>query len=176
MLFRSPSADRNQFAVEIYTPEGTSLKKTVAIADSLENIMKQDERIVSITSFKGMSSPRFHTAYAPQMGGENYAQFIVNTESVEATVDILNEYTPKYTTYFPEAIARFKQLSYSESAMPIEVRISGDDLTLLKKDAEKIQSLLRSMPEILLVKNNIGEPLPSVSVELNEGVKPFVSL
>jgi Cation/multidrug efflux pump len=61
-----PVAERNQFAVEIYLPQGNSLEQTYLVADSLEIMMKKDERVKSITSFIGTSSPRFHTTYAPK--------------------------------------------------------------------------------------------------------------
>ena len=55
-----PIAQRNQFSVEIFLPTGTSLERTSAVADSMEKLLARDSRIVSITSFKGTSSPRFH--------------------------------------------------------------------------------------------------------------------
>ena len=86
-----PTADRNQFAVEIYLPTGIAIEKTSAIADTLENILRADDRIVSVTSFTGCASPRFHTAYAPQIAGPNYAQFIVNTKGNKEHVYSLDE-------------------------------------------------------------------------------------
>lgn len=72
-----PTADRNQFAVEIYLPSGTSIDRTVMVADSLERMIRKDPRVVSVTSFKGCNSPRFHSSYAPQIPGSNFAQFIL---------------------------------------------------------------------------------------------------
>ncbi len=74
-----PYADRDQFAVEIFLPDGKGMKETEVIADSVRHVLQKDERIVDITSFIGCSSPRFMDAYAPQMAGANYALFIVNT-------------------------------------------------------------------------------------------------
>ena len=68
-----PNADRNQFAVEIYLPTGTAIERTAAVADSIEHVLRQDPRVVSVASFKGCASPRFHTSYAPQLPGTNYA-------------------------------------------------------------------------------------------------------
>ena len=107
-----PVAERNQFAVEIYTPMGTSLSKTSEIADSLEHMMLKDERILSVASFHGMSSPRFVDGYAPQVGGSNFAQFIVNTPNKDATFAVLPELERKYNNYFTNAYIRFKQISY----------------------------------------------------------------
>lgn len=96
-----PIAERNQFAVEITLPTGTSVERTTEVADSLEAILSKDDRVVSIASFHGCSSPRFQTTYAPEVGGPNYAQFIVNTKSNQATIDVLNDYTGRYESYFP---------------------------------------------------------------------------
>ena len=56
-----PYADRDQFAVEIFMPEGKGLDDTRLIADSLRHVLQQDDRVRCITSFVGCSSPRFMT-------------------------------------------------------------------------------------------------------------------
>ena len=163
-----PVADRNQFAVEIYLPTGTDVDITAQVADSMEHILRQDPRVVSVASFKGCASPRFQTSYAPQIPGTNYAQFIVNTTGVEATDALLDEYTPKYTDYFPGARVRFKQLSYSDAVYPIEVRLSGEDLDVLKHDAKVIEERLHGMDGLVLVQTDFNEPLPAIAVNLKE--------
>jgi len=163
-----PNAERNQFAVEIYMPTGTSLDKTSEVADSLEHTLRRDKRIVSVTSFKGCGSPRFHTAYAPQIAGSNYAQFIVNTTDDKATVAILDDYADKYANYFPEANVKFKQLSYSEATCPIEIRLSNGNEQEMMADADKVAKLLRSIPELELVRTNFNEPQATTTVQLKE--------
>ena len=113
-----PIADRDQFAVEIYLPQGTSLDRTAAVSDSLYKLLSEDERILSVTSFIGTSSPRFQATYAPNLAGKNYAQFIVNTASIEATRSVLDDYTDRYADYFPDAYVKFKQLDYQNVSSP----------------------------------------------------------
>ncbi len=160
-----PIAERNQFAVEIYLPTGTPLDRTNVVADSLAEILRKDPRVVSVANFHGCSSPRFQTTYAPQVGGPNFAQFIVNTTGNEATIEVLNEYTAKYRDYFPEASIRFKQLSYSNAAYPIEVRIKGDDYTKLQAVADTVAGIMRTIPEINLVRSSLDAPLVATRVE-----------
>lgn len=52
-----PIADRDQFAVEIYLPQGTSLDRTAAVSDSLYKLLSEDERILSVTSFTELPRP-----------------------------------------------------------------------------------------------------------------------
>lgn len=163
-----PVADRDQFAVEIYLPTGTAVEKTAIVADSVGNILRRDPRVLSVTSFVGCSSPRFHTAYAPQMGGTNYSQLIVNTQGNAETVELLDEYSEKYTNAFPGARVRFKQISFSQAVYPIELRLSGQDLDSLKYVADRYLSLLRSMPEVELAQTNFSEPQTCAKVVLKE--------
>jgi len=156
-----PLAERNQFAVEIYTPQGTSLRCTAMIADSIEKRMRKDERVVSIVSFKGMSSPRFNDQYAPQGSGSNFAQYIVNTTGAEATNDLVKKFQKEYSTTTPGAYIRIKQLSYSEEENPIEVRLTGDNLDSLNKASMAIMKMMRKMPDLLLVRSDL-EDLQSV--------------
>ncbi|MBQ4009884.1 MAG: efflux RND transporter permease subunit, partial [Bacteroidales bacterium] len=107
-----PKADRDCFAVEIHLTEGSSLTQTAEVVDSLQRILNADSRVKAVTSFVGCASPRFHATYAPQMGKKSYAQFIVNTISEKATLEILKEYGEKYENYFPNAYVRFKQMDY----------------------------------------------------------------
>lgn len=163
-----PIADRDQFAVEIYLPTGTAVEKTAVVADSVAHILRSDSRVVSVTSFIGCSSPRFHTAYAPQLGGANYAQLIVNTRGNTETVALLDEYAPRYTNAFSDARVRFKQISFSQSVYPVELRLSGQNLDSLKVIAGKYLSLLRSLPQVELAQTNFSEPQASAKIVLRE--------
>ena len=159
-----PIAERNQFAVEIFLPAGTSVERTTEVADSLERILSKDPRVVSIASFHGCSSPRFQATYAPQVGGPDFAQFIVNTSSNAATIDVLNEYTEKYESYFPDAFVRFKQLSYSNAAYPIQIKVTGEDAATLSAVADSIADVARRVPGLRNVRTSLGNPLASAVI------------
>lgn len=163
-----PISERNQFAVEITLPEGTAVERTSEIADSLEAILSKDLLVVSIASFHGCSSPRFQTTYAPKVGGPNYAQFIVNTKSNEATIEVLNKYTGKYESYFPDAFIRFKQLSYSMANNPIDIRFSGTDQKVLHDLCDTVASIARKVPGLRNVRLSLGNPLALASVDLDK--------
>ena len=159
-----PIAERNQFAVEIFLPQGTSVERTTQVADSLEHILAADERVVSIASFHGCSSPRFQATYAPQVGGPNFAQFIVNTKSNQATIDVLNEYTGKYESWFPDAFVRFKQLSYSTADYPIEIRFTGADEATLRSVCDSMLQVARRVPGLRNVRSSLDNPMAAAVI------------
>ena len=163
-----PRAERNQFAVEIYLPQGTSIERTAAVADSLRDMMQTDKRIRNISTFYGMSSPRFQTSYAPQLGGTNYAQFIVNTENDAATMALVDSFTTRYTDHFAEAQVRIKQLDYSDASSPVEIRFSGDDLNAIHQAVDSATRRMRAMPELLLVRNNFDGATAGLDVQIDD--------
>ncbi len=162
-----PLADRDQFAVEIYLPQGSAIERTDEVANGVYEILKADKRITSITSFIGTSSPRFHTAYAPNPDSKSYAQFIVNTASQKATVELLDEYTNELANKWPNAYVKLKQLDYSVAATPIEVRLRGENLVALRQYADSIIYELRQIEGLVNVHTNHEEILPSIKVDLD---------
>ena len=161
-----PYADRDQFAVEIFLPDGKGLAETTELADSVRHVLAKDERITGITSFIGCSSPRFMDAYAPQMAGKNYAQLIVNTQSDKATLDLLAQYQPQLGEAFPNAYVKFKRLDYLE-VTELEYRFYGDNLDSLHVVAERLMERMRQMPELEWVHTDYFQPHPIINVELD---------
>ena len=161
-----PYADRDQFAVEIFLPDGKGLAETELIADSVQHTLEKEDRIVGITSFIGCSSPRFMDAYAPQMAGNNYAQFIVNTKSDKATLDLLAEYQPQLSEAFPNAYVKFKRLDYLEVS-ELEYRFYGDNIDSLHVAAERLMERMRERPELEWVHTDYLQPYPIINVELD---------
>ena len=163
-----PIAERDQFAVEIYLPQGSTLDETVFITDSLEHILQKDERVKSVTAFIGTSSPRFHTTYASKLPAENYAQFIVNTHSNKETEAVLDDYSGKYANYFPNTYVRFKQLDYEEASNPVQVRLTGNNLDDLRASADSLAAKMRELDGLTWVHTNFKEMLPGTKVNIDE--------
>jgi len=161
-----PYADRDQFAVEIFLPEGKGMQDTEVIADSVRHVLQKDDRITGITGFIGCSSPRFMDAYAPQMAGRNYAQFIVNTKSDKATLDLLADYQPQLSEAFPDAYVKFKRLDYLEVS-ELEYRFYGENLDSLHVVAERMMERMRQMPELEWVHTDYFQPSPIINIELD---------
>ena len=161
-----PYADRDQFAVEIFLPEGRGLAETERIAETVYQELKKDANVVGITSFIGCSSPRFMDAYAPQMPGKNYAQFIVNTKSNKATLEMLAKYQPMLGESFPNAYVKFKRLDYLE-VNELEYRFYGDNIDSLHVVAERLIERMREMPEVEWVHTDYLQPYPIVNVQLD---------
>ena len=161
-----PFADRNQFAIEIYLPEGSGLEETKTIANELRNILENEEKVTGVTSFIGCSSPRFHASYAPVMAGKNFAQLIVNTQSNDASLEILDKLAPIYSNHWPHAYVRWKQMDY----LPVptyEYRFYGNNTDSIHKAAEILMQEMRTIPELEWVHTDYDMPSPMIEVKLD---------
>ena len=162
-----PEMERNQFAVEIYLPTGTSLESTAKVVDSLETVLMNDKRVTNVTSFIGTSSPRFHTVYAPNMPAPNYGQLLINTISNEATRRIVNDYGPKYADGFPNAHVKFKILALQASKSPIEIRISSDSIKDIRSAEDQINTILKKIKSVGWVRDDWDQKQQIMQVSLD---------
>ena len=163
-----PKVERNQFAVEVTMPTGTSLERTDAIVKDLEALLMKDPRVKVVTSFVGTSSPRFHAVYAPRFPSRDLGQLVVLTDSKESTVAILDEYSREFAGRYPGAEVRWKQLEMALFGEPIEVRISGDDIPDLKRTAARVMDILRPIPGVVRVFTDYKQPLQAVTVAVKK--------
>ncbi len=162
-----PEMERNQFAVEVYLPTGSSLESTAEVIDSLESMLLKDERVVNVTSFIGTSSPRFHTVYAPNMPSPNYGQLLINTVSDKATIEVVNEYSPKYSDNFVNAHVKWKILALQLNKCPIEIRISSDSIKDIRNVEKQVNDILSQTDNLAWVRTDWDQKQQNVRVNLD---------
>ncbi|MDD5022352.1 MAG: efflux RND transporter permease subunit [Endomicrobiaceae bacterium] len=163
-----PKLERNQFAVEIYFPEGTSLDDNAKTTKEMARILSQDKRVKDVISFIGTSSPRFNTLYAPQIPAKNYSQLMVITDTNKNTKKVLAEYDPKYRDAFPNAHVRWKELDFLPAPAPIEIRISGDTIEEIKTFSNQIEEFMQQEKDLIWVRDDYRNPVLSVDLDINK--------
>ena len=110
-------------------------------------------------------------SYAPQIAGKNYAQFIVNTTSIDDTEDILDRYADAWADRFPEAYVKFKQLDY-QNVPSLEFRFYGSDIDSLRAAGDRLMDRMRRMPELMWVHSDYEDPRAVVDVRLDPVTAP----
>ncbi len=162
-----PMANRPLFAVEIYLPPDASLQQTRSVADSLSKLLREDERISSVTEFIGSGTPRFHATYNPILPGPNVAQLIVNTKSNKATQSALKELEDYYEHYFPNAKIHFKQMDYQGVATPVEIKVIGEDYEQIRTVADSIKSYMAGLDMLKWVHSDTDNLLPAIKLKMD---------
>ena len=163
-----PTLERNQFAVEMYFPEGTALDKNAETVRAFSEIIRADKRVRDVISFVGTSSPRFHTLYAPQIPAKNYSQLIVITDTFRNAERVMREYDAKYRDYFPNAHLRFKQLNFLSAEAPIEVRISGDSIEEIKEFSAQVRKVMEQEKDIIWLRDDYRDSRLGIDLSLDK--------
>ena len=164
-----PSAERNQFVIDVWMPQGTRIEATDAVMSRVEKALASRKGVEHYATFVGQSAPRFYYNVNPQQPDGAYGQFIVNTASVKDTGRLVKELRPALAALAPEAMVIVKELQQgSQMEAPIEVRIAGDDVGELKRLGEKVQGILEGVPNTMYVHRDYFNDSYMVDVKVND--------
>jgi hypothetical protein len=156
-----PNAERNQFVVDVWMPQGSRIEATDTVVKRIEHELRSDKTV-------GQSSPRFYYNVNPQQPDSAYAQFIVNTTSVKATTALVADLQTRLMRLAPEAMVLVQELQQGATMeAPIEIRVSGDDITQLKAIGGQVGDLLRADSRARFVHTDYRNDSPMADININ---------
>jgi len=166
-----PFAERDQFVIDVWLPEGWKVEATDAAVRRIEDVLRHEKEVVNFTSFIGSSAPRFYYNVNPQLPDKNYAQVLVATQSAEVTPLLVKELRPRLAQAAPEArlfLSELQQGPVQEAA--IEVRLTGEDDRVLRNWGDQVSQLLQHTPGSLDVYTDWREDAYRLKVNLRQEV------
>lgn len=163
-----PSAERNQFVIDVWTVQGSRIESTDAVMKRIEKHLAAKTGVVHYATFVGQSAPRVYYNVNPQQPDAAYGQFVVNTASVEATSRLVGELRDSLPKLAPEALVIVKELQQgSQMEAPIEIRVSGDDIGELKRLGSRIEAIVSAVPYAQFVHQDYFNDTAMVDVNVN---------
>ena len=160
--------------IDVWLPEDTPASATSAVAQQVESITRQvaeeygrshpehghpKDVLQSMTTFVGGGGPRFWSSATPEDRQTNYAQLILRTKDNHDTTPLLALLQPELDQQIPGAIIDTRTLETGKPiGIPVQVRISGEDLPRLRAEAEKVKQIFRDIPIAARVRDDWGEP------------------
>jgi multidrug efflux pump subunit AcrB/outer membrane protein TolC len=153
-----PSAERNQFVIDVWMPPVSRLEQTDGVIQRIETFLKKKTVVGHVATFAGQSFPRFYYNVSPQEPDTRYGQLIVITRSADETPALIRTLRSELPELAPEALVMVKELQQgSQIESPVEVRISGDDIAVLKTLGTQVEGILRTVPIATYVRNDYYE-------------------
>ncbi|MCW3098956.1 MAG: acriflavin resistance protein [Chthonomonadaceae bacterium] len=164
-----PSAERDQFTVDVWLPEGRDIRATERTTARVEAILRRQQGVRSVISYVGQGGPRFYYNINPEAPAANYAQIVVNTTDLEETHRLVPIVQKEIDASISEArvIARTLEQGPPVGA-PIAVRITGDSIADLRATGEKVKSILNSTPGTQAVSQDYGELPLTLRTEVDQ--------
>ena len=172
-----PLAERDQFVMDIWLPEGAKIEATDAAVREIEAVLRQQPLVSAYTSFIGCSAPRFYYNVNPQAPAANYAQILVNTKRVAGTPKLVDALRQRLPDAAPEAKVFVKELQQGQvMEAPVEVRISGPDESQLRSLGDRVEDVLRHTPGASYIHTDWHEDAWQVRMNVRQEVASRLGL
>ena len=146
-----PTADRDQFEIQLWLPSGTSIKRTARVAREIEQQILQHPEVNSMTWLVGASFPSvYYNLVMDEDQNAGYAHSIVVTESVAKANSLIPRLQRELDNKFPEAqivVRKFGQGPPVDA--PVGFRIIGPNLDLLRLYGEEVRRVMHTVQGII---------------------------
>lgn len=165
-----PSSDRLEVLIDMRLPEGGSFAATATAVEQMEALLKTQPGIKSSVAYTGIGTPRFFLAFLPVLQTPNYAQFVINTESVPAREALLKALTTAVDAGdFADIRVRASRLELGPpTGYPVQFRITGPDPETLRHIAGAVRRVMQDDPNLRNVSDSWGNAGKSVRVDIDQ--------
>ncbi|MFO1345127.1 MAG: efflux RND transporter permease subunit [Rhodocyclaceae bacterium] len=171
-----PASSRPELLVDLWLPQGASLKASEAVTKRVEAMIAKDEamaRSVKYTaSYVGSGSPRFYLPLDLKLFFDNFAQLVITTHGIEAREDLKQRLEAAFAAEsgeWSDVRARVLRLENGPPVgFPVQFRVSGEDLPTLRRAAEEMAEIMRAHPNIADVSFDWHEMAKAVRLEIDQ--------
>ncbi len=165
-----PTADKPVLLVEVNTPRGSSLEETEIAVNHVESILDTMEYVANYTSNVGHGNPQIYYNRIPKSFEKQHGQLMVNfKEWNPARFYQSIAFLRKVFADFSGAKITMEELKNGVPVeAPIEFRITGEDLAVVKQLAARVEGILEEHPQVINIENPIRRNQTQLNIKLNK--------
>lgn len=166
-----PDATRLELLVDLKLPEGSALVATENEVKKVEAYLKtQMEYIDNYVSYVGTGSPRFYLPLDQQLPNSSFAEFVITTKDIPAREALrLKLIVLMDSSEFTQLRGRVLRLENGPPVgYPVQFRVTGDDVWVLRDLAEKVAEFMRGNPNLRNVHLDWNELRKSLVLKVDE--------
>ena len=167
-----PPASRPELMIDIWLPQGASLKATEREVKRVEALLDKDENISSWSSYIGNGAPRFVLSLDQQLFADNFGQMVIVAKGLAEREVVKNRLEAAFDaqdgswSHLRLRVVRME--NGPPVGYPVQFRVSGEDLAALRDSAESISTVMRAHPNLRNVNFDWNERIKSVRVEIDQ--------
>ncbi|HET6373486.1 MAG TPA: efflux RND transporter permease subunit, partial [Candidatus Polarisedimenticolia bacterium] len=159
--------------VDVWLPEDAPLSATAKVAAQAESIIQQAAEefghehhaeagdhpqpvLHSLTTFLGGGGPRFWFSVSPEQQQPNYAQILIQVNDKHHTSLLVPVLQEALLASVPGARIDVRQLDTAGIGIPLQVRLSGDEIPALRAAATQVRDIFRSISTAERIRDDWG--------------------
>jgi multidrug efflux pump len=165
-----PAASRLELMVDVWLPQGASLRATGHEVERIEKLIKDDPGIAYSSSYIGNGAPRFFLSLDQQLFADNFAQFVIVTKGLKEREDVKHRLEARFAAAdYSHLRVRVVRLENGPPiGYPVQFRVMGKDLTRLREISEQVAAMMRANAHLQNVNFDWNEKVKSVRVVVNQ--------
>jgi multidrug efflux pump len=164
-----PSSNRVEIMVDLWLPEGVSIRATEREAARAEQLLKGNPDVVSYVTYVGNGSPRFFLSLDQQLFRTNFSQTIVLTKDVESRERVIALLRKAIVADFPGVRGRVNRVPLGPPVnYPVQFRVQGENPAELKRIADLVAEKVRANPSTVDTNVDWGDRVLALRVEVDQ--------
>ena len=170
-----PAASRPELLVDLWLPNGASLKATATQAARVEALLDEAPMKASVkyyASYLGNGSPRFYLPLDQQLFNDNFAQFVITTHDVAAREDLKRRLEQRFADQdggWSGLRTRVLRLENGPPVgFPVQFRVSGEDFDVLRRAAAEVAVVMRANPHLKEVNFDWNEMGKAIRIDIDQ--------
>ncbi|CAA0218544.1 efflux RND transporter permease subunit [Acinetobacter baumannii] len=164
-----PPSNRAEILVDLKLEEGASLTATEQAVKKVEQFLSKQNGIDNYIAYVGTGSPRFYLPLDQQLPQASFAQFVVLASSLDDRDEIRRSLETQIKQLLPQVRTRVSLLENGPPVgYPLQYRVSGEDLNLVRKEAQQVARVISENPNTTNVHLDWGEPSKIISIQIDQ--------
>lgn len=175
--FFSP-VQRDQFIIDVYAPQGSSLAHTLDAVKPIETLLSQMPEVTSYGSFVGRNAPLvFYNLWVQESYANHFAQIVVNVTDWHESAKTARRLQEQLQSKVPGAHCVVHILEHGAPFVaPFEVRVTGPSLETLEELGRRATAILAGTPGVRNVRDNYGNEALQLIAQVNEPVARAIGI
>ncbi|MEM1073625.1 MAG: efflux RND transporter permease subunit [Pseudomonadota bacterium] len=173
-----PGVERDQFYIEVEMPPGTAIFETTEVARDIDMKLAGANGIDRVFWSIGKSGPAFYYNITAGRSSEpGYAQAMIKTTDADAAARLVDALQDELNVLHPQARIIVRGLVQGPPvAAPVEVRLVGPDLDVLRALGDEARALMADLPLVTQVRSGVTSGAPQVRFEIDETAARLLGL
>ncbi|MGE0499079.1 MAG: efflux RND transporter permease subunit [Ramlibacter sp.] len=164
-----PDSSRPEILVDIWFPEGTSFAANESTTRRVEQRLRQEAGVTSVSTWVGSGVPRFYLPLDQVFPQTNVSQFIIIPTDLKVRESLRIKLPALLAQEFPEVRGRVKLLPNGPPVpYPVQFRVVGTDPVVLRTRADEVKAAMRASPNTRGTNDNWNESVKVLRLEVDQ--------
>ncbi|KKZ88398.1 multidrug transporter AcrB [Rhizobium phaseoli] len=164
-----PQSSRPEILVDLWLPEGTSIKEVEVQAKALEAKMMDDPDKKFIATYIGEGAPRFFLPLDQQLRNPNFAQLLVMAKDEPARERLIVKLRTILAEDFPSIRGKVDRLFLGPpTGWPVQMRVMGPDRQEVRAIADQVKARFAANPMLGAIHDDWLEQVPAMKLVIDQ--------